>query len=182
MVLQTFTLITRLANLRRPRSEKWSRGWVTSEQLIQPDAYLSGAWGVTMSMVLNIQILESVTFTEVTGMPPPPTPSMPRRTPSTTTRSSRSGGGEHRRQGGFSEAKSVTQVDAQRARGRSTGYEEESVLQRLATTGRFSGNVQAGRCPHEEVGGSSRLETEGSQYKLVPIFYERPQWPADVVD
>jgi hypothetical protein len=109
-------------------------------QTIERDTYPVGLWDVSSSILLNIQILDSEAFTEVTGLPP-------LDTPIDAETYARHGypffeiWGEEKTGivGQFAEVKSVAQIEEERAKEKGEAYEKEkSVPQRVHVIGRFS--------------------------------------------
>ncbi|KAK6194028.1 pyridoxine biosynthesis protein [Pestalotiopsis sp. IQ-011] len=108
-------------------------------QTIEPDGHPADTWDVGAAILLNLQILNSESFSEATGLPPPTTP--------VDAATYASHGypffeiwGEERTgvAGEFGEVKSVAQIEAERARERGEQKpEEESVPQRIHVIGQY---------------------------------------------
>lgn len=109
------------------------------QQVIAPDRYRASMWDVEASIMLNVQILDSESFCQVTGLPPPPTP-VDAQTYAQHGYPFFEVWGEEKTgiSGDFGEVKSAAQIDAERAAERGEAHrEEDSVPQRVLTIGKF---------------------------------------------
>ncbi|ETS85788.1 hypothetical protein PFICI_03813 [Pestalotiopsis fici W106-1] len=109
------------------------------QQTIEPDRHPADVWDVDEANLLNLQILDSESFTEVTGLPPPPTP-VDAETYAQNGYPFFEIWGEEKTgvKGDFAEVKSVAQIEAERAKERGEEVEEEkSVPQRIHVIGHF---------------------------------------------
>lgn len=108
-------------------------------QAIEPDGHPADTWDVGAAILLNLQILNSESFSEATGLPPPTTP-VDAATYADHGYPFFEIWGEERTgvQGEFGEVRSVAQIEAERARERGEqAQEEESVPQRVHVIGHY---------------------------------------------
>lgn len=140
------------------------------QQTIEPDNYPSDSWDINASIMLNIQILDSESFMEVTGLPPPPTP-VDAKTYADHGYPFFELWGEEKTgvKGDFSEVKSVAQIEAERAKAAGEKYnEEDSVPQRVHVIGKFKSTFRPVDVLKRELGelgmddGSSQDTSSGS--------------------
>ncbi|KAI1878552.1 uncharacterized protein JN550_000734 [Neoarthrinium moseri] len=111
------------------------------QQTIEPDPHPAGVWDTAAAILLNLQILDSEAFAEVTGAPPPPTP-IDAQTYATHGFPFFEVWGEEKTgvRGDFGEVRSVAQIEAAQARerGETAEDEEPSVPQKVRVIGRFT--------------------------------------------
>lgn len=126
-----------------PRSKKVKEMGLAAggliQQTIEPDSQPTDVWDVDAAILLNLQILDSESFSDVTGLPPPPTP-VDAETYAQHGYPFFEIWGEEKTgvRGDFAEVKSVAQIEAERARERGEPFEEEkSVPQRIHVIGKF---------------------------------------------
>ncbi|KAH6653835.1 hypothetical protein BKA67DRAFT_676351 [Truncatella angustata] len=114
------------------------------QQTIEPDSNPSSIWDAEASILLNLQILDSESFCDVTGLPPPPTP-IDAETYAQHGYPFFEIWGEEKTgvKGDFDEVKNVAQIEAERAREKGEKVvEEESVPQRVHIIGQFKSTFQ----------------------------------------
>ncbi|KAF3012951.1 hypothetical protein E8E14_000046 [Neopestalotiopsis sp. 37M] len=126
-----------------PRSKKVKEMGLAAggliQQTIEADPQPADVWDVDAAILLNLQILDSESFSDVTGLPPPPTP-VDAETYAQHGYPFFEIWGEEKTgvRGDFAEVKSVAQIEAERARERGEAVEEEkSVPQRIHVIGKF---------------------------------------------
>ncbi|KAI1085688.1 hypothetical protein F5B20DRAFT_587646 [Whalleya microplaca] len=127
------------------------------KQSIKPDDQPSSTWDIGASIMFNIQILDAESFAEVTGVPPQPSPINAQTYAQYDYPFFEIWGEENTGiKGDFSKVKSVAQIEADRARERGEGYEEEpSVPQRVSTITTFNSTFQPKNVMMKELEGMS---------------------------